>query len=199
MLSFVNRPHSTQTTQTRSIHHLSADVTILLFFGGFILDFNAMPPWWEWFSCACTRPVHPHPHPPLPAPTHWGTRPRLLVPALRACKSAALRCGGGGSSLRLWWGQVLSSPPLWAGGHLRTAQPPCSPPPPLTLRAHRTHRTHPHLPCADADFLRYAWGALMVNQFDEVDPVWQNNRTVLQNYGLKVRARDIPETRTPLS
>lgn len=39
----------------------------------------------------------------------------------------------------------------------------------------------------------------MVNQFDEVDPVWQNNRTVLQNYGLKVRARDIPETRTPLS
>ena len=37
------------------------------------------------------------------------------------------------------------------------------------------------------DFMRYAWGALMVNQFSgpQGDPVWLNNQTVLEHYQLK--------------
>jgi hypothetical protein len=37
------------------------------------------------------------------------------------------------------------------------------------------------------DFLRYAWGALMVNQFTgpRGDPVWVNGKTVLQHYSLR--------------
>jgi len=37
------------------------------------------------------------------------------------------------------------------------------------------------------DFIRFAWGALMVNQFSgpKGDPVWLNGQTVLQHYGLK--------------
>lgn len=37
------------------------------------------------------------------------------------------------------------------------------------------------------DFIRFAWGALMVNQFSgpKGDPVWINGQTVLQHYGLK--------------
>lgn len=34
---------------------LPAYVTVLLFFGGFILDFSTMPQWWKWFSCARVR------------------------------------------------------------------------------------------------------------------------------------------------
>jgi hypothetical protein len=37
------------------------------------------------------------------------------------------------------------------------------------------------------DFIRFAWGALMVNQFTgpKGDPIWLNGQTVLQHYGLK--------------
>ena len=37
------------------------------------------------------------------------------------------------------------------------------------------------------DFIRFAWGALMVNQFSgpKGDPVWLNGQTVLQHYGLR--------------
>ena len=40
---------------------------------------------------------------------------------------------------------------------------------------------------ADLDFLRYAWGGLMVNQFSgpKGDPVWLGGKTVLQHYNLK--------------
>lgn len=34
------------------------------------------------------------------------------------------------------------------------------------------------------DFLRYAWSALMVNQWTPYNPVWLNGQTVLQVYGL---------------
>lgn len=35
------------------------------------------------------------------------------------------------------------------------------------------------------DFVRYAWGALMMNQFEANDPMWTGGKTVLQHYGLK--------------
>lgn len=35
------------------------------------------------------------------------------------------------------------------------------------------------------DFVRYSWGALMMNQFAAKDPIWQNGKTVLENYHLK--------------
>jgi hypothetical protein len=37
------------------------------------------------------------------------------------------------------------------------------------------------------DFMRFAWGALMVNQYsgEQGDPVWLNNQTVLEHYQLK--------------
>lgn len=35
------------------------------------------------------------------------------------------------------------------------------------------------------DFLRYAWGALMVNQFNNNDPAWNNDLTVLETYSLE--------------
>lgn len=37
------------------------------------------------------------------------------------------------------------------------------------------------------DFMRFGWGALMVNQYSGPmgDPVWLNNRTVLEHYQLK--------------
>lgn len=37
------------------------------------------------------------------------------------------------------------------------------------------------------DFMRFAWGALMVNQFKDNDVVWQGGKTVLENYRLKAR------------
>lgn len=49
------------------------------------------------------------------------------------------------------------------------------------------HRCRLSASPADIDFLRFGWGALMVNQFSENDPIWQNNKTVLENYRLKAR------------
>lgn len=34
-------------------------------------------------------------------------------------------------------------------------------------------------------FVRYAWGALMVNQFDHNDPIWNDNTTVLATYSFQ--------------
>jgi ABC-type polysaccharide/polyol phosphate export permease len=33
--------------------------------------------------------------------------------------------------------------------------------------------------------LTYSWGAMMANQFEAVDPVWIEGKTVLEYYGLK--------------
>lgn len=34
-------------------------------------------------------------------------------------------------------------------------------------------------------FVRYSWGSLMANQFDDEDPLWNDGKTVLQTYGLQ--------------
>ncbi len=37
---------------------------------------------------------------------------------------------------------------------------------------------------SNIDFIRYGWGTLMMNQFQDNDPIWVDNRTVLEFYGV---------------
>lgn len=132
---------------------LPAYVTTLLFFAGFVFDFEKMPQWWKWYSCAFTHAYPPTAAPSLPSyPAHPNPPGRGAQPASHST------CGGG----------------------LRERE----------LRTVLMNDPDPSPLCndnADTDFMRFAWGALMVNQFSEVDPIWQGGKTVLQNYHLKAR------------
>lgn len=124
-----------------------------------------MPQWWKWYSCALRcAPAH-RTHAPrcfhAARPCQQRTRPRQLPP-----------------SRARWLGFFPLRSALRAQRRVF---------PLLNLIMRRLFFAFLPISCADTDFIRYAWGALMVNQFSEVDPIWQGGLTVLESYRLKAR------------
>lgn len=55
----------------------------------------------------------------------------------------------------------------------------------LALTHARLRTALPRPPCADIDFVRYGWSALMVNEYSEWDPQYIGGQSVLTIFGLK--------------
>ena len=91
---------------------LTVYVTICLFFAGLLMNFDTMPQYWKWFSCA--------------------QLPRLA------------------------------------------ARAPCAP-------------ADACCPAADVDVFRYAWGALMVNQYGDSDPQYLGGQGILEHFQVRSR------------
>ncbi len=137
----------------------------LLFFAGFLLTFDAIPGWWIWYRCVCVALLY------CCTPPH----------ALRYHMHYVITCITPPPANVFWYCSGTGNhQPMCLLCLLYSTTSQCVSSVSL-LYSTTSHHVFPPCPHSYIDPLRYAWGALMVNQFNSCCPgTFLGGQTVLQ-------------------
>lgn len=147
-------------------------VTTLLFFGGFLFTFSTMPPWWKWYSFI--------------NPLRCGSISSYCLTHVVQVVSLHIHhhqlqqqhCNKGGipTSHQRATSDFLQQ--LDSMSHIIVSLSN------ILCRAQFAAHAATDLLLCCACSCRYSWTAVMLNQFEAIDPVWLGGQTVLEYYGV---------------